>query len=237
MQTALHTIYPPECLACGCLVENPFALCPACWAETPFILGASCEGCGVALPGGQASGMHLRCDGCRSAPPPWAAGRAVMEYHGIARKLVLGLKHGDRADVARASGPWLARVAGDLINPDTLILPVPLFRARLWRRRYNQSALLAQSLARARHVEVRVDGLKRIRATPSLDGKTKAERAELLQDAIIANPRQDLAGRDVMIVDDVMTSGATLRASAKAARMAGAAKVSVIVLARVGKGP
>lgn len=233
MQSALRAIYPPECLSCGAQVEQEFALCPACWAETPFILGAACDQCGVALPGQAALGEALHCDACRAAPPPWDHGRAVMAYAGIGRKLVLGLKHGDRTDVARAAGPWMARAAGDLIGPDTLILPVPLFRGRLWRRRYNQSALLAQALARVSGARVQVDGLKRTRATPSLDGKTRQERFDLLDAAITT--KQDLSGRDIMLVDDVMTSGATLSACADAARAAGAKKLSVMVLARVDK--
>lgn len=233
MQTVLRAIYPPECMACGCQVDNTFALCPSCWADTPFILGAACDLCGTPLPGQAEPGAKLRCDGCRANPPPWDKGRAVMSYHGIARKLVLGLKHGDRVDVARAAGPWLARAAADLVTPDTTIIPVPLFRARLWRRRYNQSALLAQALGRFTGTEVMLQGLLRIKTTPSLDGKSREERFALLQEVITANPRDDLSGRDVVLLDDVMTSGATLSACTHAARSAGAKKLSVIVLARV----
>ncbi|MEM9317684.1 MAG: ComF family protein [Pseudomonadota bacterium] len=237
MQIALRTVFPPECLSCGALVDQEFALCAPCWAETPFILGASCDHCGAALPGQAEPGAALICDDCRAIPRPWARGRAVLEYHGKARKLVLGLKHGDRADIARAAGPWLARAGADLIKPDTVIVPVPLYRGRLWRRRYNQSALLAQSLARVSGAEAMVDALARPRATPSLDGKRRDERFEILDGAIEVNAKRALAlvGRDVLLVDDVMTSGATLAACARALIAAQVANVFVIVLARVSK--
>jgi len=237
LQTALRTVFPPECLACSAQVEKEFALCPSCWAQTPFILGASCDLCGVALPGHSDQGEELICDECLKTPRPWDHGRAVFAYDGAARRLVLGLKHGDRTDIARAAGPWMARAAGTLCDEDTLIVPVPLFRARLWRRRYNQSALLAQSLAAMSGAEVMVDALVRHRATPSLDGKSRSERHALLNGAIRANPRRDLHGRAMLLVDDVMTTGATLSESTGALRDAGAANVSVLVLARAGKEP
>ncbi len=235
MQTALRAVFPPECLACGVQVDQEFALCPDCWSETPFILGACCDLCGVALPGQAEAGATLHCDECRSVERPWDRGRSVFAYGGVARRLVLGLKHGDRTDIARAAGPWLARAGAALSRPDSVIVPVPLFRGRLWRRRYNQSALLAQSLVAVTGMEVMVDALRRIRATPSLDGKSRAERYALLQDAIVLAPHAELSGRHILLVDDVLTTGATVSAATDALRAAGAATVSIIVLARAAK--
>ena len=235
LQTAVRSVFPPECLSCGVLVEQEFALCPDCWSETPFILGAACDQCDVPLPGHAEPGETLVCDDCHARPRAWDHGRAVFSYGGTARRLVLGLKHGDRTDIARAAGPWLARAAGALCVADSLIVPVPLFHLRLWRRRYNQSALLARALAQAAGAELLVDGLIRIRATPSLDGKTRDERSALLAGAIQVNPRRDVAGRAVLLVDDVMTSGATLTAATEALHAANAKTVSVVVLARAGK--
>lgn len=235
MQTALRAVFPPECLACGLSVDQEFALCPDCWAQTPFVLGAACDLCGVGLPGQAQAGDALRCDDCRKTPRAWSQGRAVFHYEGVARRLVLGLKHGDRTEIAHAAGPWLARRAAQLCHEGALIVPIPLFRARLWRRRYNQSALLAQSLARVSGAQVMVDALIRTRATPTLNGKTRAERHGILDGAIAMHPKRQVAGRRVLLVDDVMTTGATLSAATEALRSAGAEKVSVLVLARAGK--
>lgn len=235
MQTMLRTVYPPECLSCGEMVDQEFALCPSCWEQTPFILGASCELCGGELPGQTEGADGLRCDDCRTIARPWDKGRAVMSYSGIARRLVLALKHGDRADIARAAGPWLARAAASVMDTTTVIVPVPLFRSRLWRRRYNQSALLAQALARQTGAETQLDALIRGLSTPSLDGKSRSDRFQILDGAIAARPGLDLSGRSALLIDDVMTTGATLAASTAALFQANAEKVSVLVLARVSK--
>lgn len=234
MQTALHAVFPPECLGCGTLVDSDFALCPGCWADTPFIHGTICDSCGTPLPGTATDGETLHCDGCRAAPRAWSQGRAVMEYGGVARRLVLGLKHSDRAEVARAAGPWLARQSVDILGPDSIIVPIPLHRWRLLRRRYNQSALLAHALARATDVDVAVDALERDRPTESLEGKSRSERTDILQSAIRphATRGSQLAGRDVVLIDDVLTSGATFEAATHAAFAAGAKNVSVMALAR-----
>lgn len=234
MQTALRAVYPPECLACAAQVDREFALCADCWSQTPFILGAACDACGMALPGHSSAGV-LHCDTCRQRPPLWDQGRAILSYGGIARQLVLGLKYGDRTDIARAAGPWFARALPSLDLDDPVLVPIPLFRGRLWRRRYNQSALLAQSIARVADIDILADALLRIRATPSLDGKSPAERHALLDGAIAPHPKRQVSGREVLLIDDVMTTGATLGAACNALRDAGAKKVSVMVLARAGK--
>lgn len=237
LQTALHAVFPPECLACGGSVGTDFALCGPCWSETPFIGGACCDLCGADLPGAAAADGTDRCDDCLQIARPWHRGRAVFRYGGVARRLVLGLKHGDRAEVARAAGPWMARAARGLLSPDTLIVPVPLHRWRLFHRRFNQSALLAQSLGRATGLEVAVDALTRPRPTASQDGLDRDGRFANLDGRIVPHPSRGavLAGRDVLLVDDVMTSGATFSAATGAALAAGAENVCVMALARVGK--
>jgi predicted amidophosphoribosyltransferase len=236
LQTVLHAVFPPECLNCGALVEGDFALCGTCWAATPFILGAACDLCGKALPGQTAEGERLVCDECHAIARPWEAGRAVMGYADVGRKLVLGLKHGDRAEVARAAGPWLARAASDLLADDPILVPIPLHRLRLAQRRYNQSALLALSMASVTGSQVEVQALHRVRATPAQDGRDREARFANLAGAIGPHPRQGktLTGRAVLLIDDVMTSGATFAAGAEACRMAGATHLRVLALARVG---
>jgi ComF family protein len=238
LQTVLRAVFPPECLNCGARVEDDFALCGACWTQTPFILGAACDLCGKALPGqAAAAGERLICDECHQIARPWDKGRAVMSYAEVGRKLVLGLKHGDRAEIARAAGPWLARAGADLLTDDPLLVPIPLHPLRLARRRYNQSALLALSMARATGLEVGLQALVRLRATSTQDGKDRDARFANLADAIAPHPRHGtaLGGRAVVLIDDVFTSGATFAAACEACRFAGASHLRVLALARVSR--
>jgi ComF family protein len=236
LQTLLHAVFPPECLNCGAQVEGDFALCGPCWSGTPFILGAACDLCGKGLPGQTAAGERLICEECHAIARPWERGRAVMGYADVGRKLVLGLKHGDRAEVARAAGPWLARAGADLLEGDAILVPIPLHPLRLARRRYNQSALLARSMARVTGSEVALQALRRVRATPTQDGRDRHARFVNLSEAIRPHPRfgRALTGRAVVLIDDVMTSGATFAAACEACRLAGAAHLRVLALARVG---
>ncbi|WP_322893219.1 MULTISPECIES: ComF family protein [unclassified Yoonia] len=236
MQSIIRAIYPAQCVACDTLTEVDNGLCGPCWRETQFIDGTICDTCGAPLPG-EGDGQRLTCDDCMVVARPWGRGRAVLVYAGIGRKLVLGLKHGDRTDLAQPAGIWMARLAQALIRPDTVIVPVPLHWARLLRRRYNQSALLAQSLARQIERPVCVDALLRPRKTASLEGHSRDARFAVLSGSISINPRQQaqIAGKPVLLVDDVMTSGATLAACAEVLLQAGATDVSMITLARVVK--
>lgn len=236
LQTLLHAVFPPECLNCGTRVDEDFALCGACWSATPFIFGAACDLCGKALPGQTAEGERLICEECHRIARPWEKGRAVMGYSDVARKLVLGLKHGDRAEVARAAGPWMARAGADLLTDDPVLVPVPLHPSRLVARRYNQSAQLAWSMASVTGSDVAIRALVRCRATPTQDGRDRFARFENLSDAIAPHLRfaAALKGRSVVVIDDVMTSGATFAAATEACQAAGAAHVRVMALARVG---
>ena len=168
---------------------------------------------------------------------PWSKGRAALLYSGNARRLVLSLKHGDRTDLARAAGPWLANVGQEIVRPDTLIIPIPLHRFRLIRRTYNQAAILAGQLAKISNLDILADGLLRSKKTAPLEGHTRDERFAAMQGAITVNPkyRHILKGRHIMLVDDVMTSGATFAAAAEACFAAGADDVCVLALARVAK--
>ncbi|MBV2359466.1 ComF family protein [Thalassococcus sp. CAU 1522] len=237
MQTLVQGLYPPRCLSCGGLVETDFGLCGACWRDTPFIAGLACDLCGVPLPGQSDRAEH--CDDCLTTARPWAHGRAALSYEGKGRRLVLALKHGDRHDIARPAARWMARLVRPLVAPDTVVVPVPLHLRRLLSRRYNQSALLAQALGGELECRVIADALERSVRTPSLDGKSREDRFATLADALRPNPRRAgaLAGHPVLIVDDVMTSGATLAAATEAALAAGASRVCVSVLARVAKRP
>ncbi|QXT40087.1 ComF family protein [Gymnodinialimonas ceratoperidinii] len=237
LQTMLHAVFPPECLNCSARVEDTFAICGSCWSDTPFILGASCDLCGTGLPGQSAPPDEaLICAECQRVPRAWDHARAVFAYDGVGRRLVLSLKHGDRTDIARAAGPWMARAAADLLADDPVLVPVPLHWTRLARRRFNQAALLAWSLARECEAEVAPMALLRLRPTPSQEGRSRDARFKNVEEAIIPHPRkaQVLEGRNVLLIDDVMTSGATFAIATEACRQAGAKNVSVLTLARVG---
>lgn len=236
VQSGLNALYPPRCLACGDVVEGDYGLCGACWRDTAFIGAGVCDSCGVPLPGAEATETQ-HCDGCMQHPPPWARGRAALLYRDTGRKLVLALKYGDRQEIAKPAGLWMANAIRGLVPDQALIAPVPLHWQRMIQRRYNQSALLAQALAAETGLAVCPDLFQRLRRTRRLDGMDREARFAMLKGAIRTHPRRRhrLAGRPVLIVDDVMTSGATLSAATLAAHAAGSGPVYVVTLARAGK--
>lgn len=236
IQTAVRLLYPPRCLTCGEMVEDDFALCGPCWRDTPFAAGLCCDACGMPLPGGRPGEVAL-CDDCMTRPRPWVRGRTAMVYDGNARRMVLALKHGDRQDLAAPAAHWMAEALRGVDTAGMLLAPVPLHRWRFLKRRYNQSALLAGALAKVLKEAHCPDLLVRLRRTPSLDGRSLPQRFAALEGAIAVPARHGarISGRRVLLVDDVMTSGATLTAAAEACLAAGAADVSVVTLARVSK--
>lgn len=237
MQTLVQMVYPPRCLSCGGLVETDFGLCGTCWRDTPFVSGLACDLCGVPLPGQSDHAEH--CDDCLRVARPWVQGRAALVYRDRGRRMVLALKHGDRQDIGHPAAKWMARVSRDMLRDNTLAVPVPLHVHRHLRRRFNQAALLAESLAAELGCDWCPDALERAKPTQSLDGKSREERFVALHGQIsVPDWRTPLVeGRPILIVDDVMTSGATLAACAEACLAAGATEVCVSVLARAAKEP
>ncbi len=232
----IDAIYPPQCAGCMTLTDAPHGLCPACWVETSFITGASCGRCGTPLPGTPEAG--LSCDACLTHPPAWDQGRAAALYDGTARRVILSLKHGDRLDLSRTLASWLARAGHDLIEGADIVAPVPIHWRRLIARKYNQSAELARQKAVCGDADYCPDLLHRLRHTRPHEGLDRQTRFENQRGSVEVHPRHHAAlrGRSVLLIDDVMTTGATLSACAKACQSAGAATVNVLVLARVARG-
>ena len=236
MQALLHVVYPPQCLTCDARVTTDFGLCADCWRDTTFVTGLTCTKCGTPLPG-EDNAVEVLCDDCLLIARPWGQGRAALMYQGNGRKLVLALKHGDRIDLARPAARWMARAAQPIISPGMLVAPVPLHWLRLIKRRYNQAALLSAGIAKLAGLDHCPDLLQRRRNTGSQDGLTRDDRFANMTAALTAHPRRTrlIEGRHILLVDDVMTSGATLASAAEACIAAGASGISVLVMARVAK--
>jgi len=236
LQALLHIAYPPQCISCGARVTSDFGLCGDCWRDTPFITGLVCNHCGVPLPGEEADAPVL-CDDCLTIARPWRAGRAALLYHENGRKLVLALKHADRLEIAHPAAAWMTKAAQPLLVPDMLVAPVPLHWWRLVQRRYNQAAVLSARIARLAGLSHCPDLLQRPRNTGSQEGRSRDGRFANMSGALTLHRRRAarVQGRHVLLVDDVMTSGATLAAAAEACLAAGASDISVLVMARVAK--
>jgi len=228
----LDTIYPPRCLTCTEPTEQGASLCAECWANTTFISGAICDVCGTPLPG-ETDGK-IKCDSCILDRPTWDTGRAAVIYAGGGRRVVLGLKHGDRLDMAKPLAEWMARSGGVLLERTDVIVPVPLHWRRLFKRRFNQSAELAQHLSAISYVPCIPDLLVRDKSTPTQDGLTKEERHENQRGVFSVHRRREVP-KNILLIDDVMTTGATLSACADTLRAAGAERIDALVLARVAR--
>ena len=235
MKTLATLLYPPQCLNCDVYIDADYGLCPTCWAQTDFVIDHPCDACGRPLMGEAREGDL--CDDCLVVSRVWSKGRAVMQYAGVGRSLVLSFKHGDRTDLAPVLGAWLAKSAAPLIDNGTLIAPVPLHWVRLLRRRYNQSLLLSHEVAKRTGAQHVCNLLTRAKRTRSLDGLNALARRDVVNNALKITPKHAhvLKGRPVLLVDDVMTTGATLNACAQVCRDAGASRVDVVVLARVAR--
>ena len=228
----VNVALPQLCATCREPVDGA-GLCPACWSKLSFIAPPYCERLGIPFPFDGGPGL-LSMEAIAD-PPAYRRARAAVRYDDIARKLVHALKYGDRLDLAPLMGRWMANAGRELLADADAIVPVPLHWRRQWARRFNQSALLAEIIAKAAGRAVAHRALKRVKATPQQVGLDKSGRAQNVQGAfrMSGEGKAEVAGRNLVLVDDVLTSGATVDACARALLRGGAASVDVLVFARV----
>ena len=232
-RTAADIALPPQCLACDLPTGAHGGLCPSCWTKLRLIEKPYCARLGIPF-------AYDLGEGALSAeaiadPPPFDRCRAVAIFDETARALVHGLKYRDRLDLAAWMAGWMRRAGGELIAEADVIVPVPLHRRRLWWRRFNQSAALAGALARQSGKPFAPLALARIRMTEQQVGLTLSQRDRNVRGAfrVPLERKGEIAGKRVLLVDDVYTTGATVKAATRALTRAGAAAVDVLTFARV----
>jgi ComF family protein len=229
---ALDIALPTLCVACREPVSGD-GVCAKCWAKLSFIAPPYCPRLGIPFvydPGPELLSMEAIAN-----PPAYQRARAAVRYDDVARTLVHALKYQDRTDLAPAMGRWMARAGLELLGEADALVPVPLHWRRGWSRRYNQSGALARVIERQAGVKLVSGALRRVRPTQQQIGLSRTERASNVQGAFQVAPdrKADIAGRRVILIDDVLTSGATADACARALLRAKAAQVDVLVFARV----
>ena len=227
------TILPPTCLACRVPIGVAGGLCPACWSRAGFIERPYCERLGTPFPVDY--GGALVSPAALADPPAYAQARAAARYSDVVRDLVHQMKYGDRMDLVPSLAGWMTRAGGELLPDADVLVPVPLHWRRLWQRRFNQSSALAHAIAKRSKVAVDDLMLVRARATQPQFGLPRERRAENVQGAFRVPQEKRLAvkGKKLILIDDVLTTGATVDACTKALIRAGALRVDVLVLARV----
>ncbi len=230
---SLDVVFPPLCLGCQALLFDHDALCPACWRQIDFIRPPLCDRLGIPLP--YDIGGVMISAAAVAHPPPYERARAVASYDGLIRKLIHDFKFRDTHDVRRLFGRWMCEAGCELIAAADCIVPVPLARFRLLSRRFNQAQLLAAEIGRRSGKPVYGQGITKIKPTIRQLGLTRLERQRNVAGAFAVAPKAapQIAGKSVLLIDDVITTGATVSAAAKALKKAGACRVDVLALALV----
>jgi ComF family protein len=229
----LGVIYPPTCIGCGGATGEPHTLCARCWSDIRFIERPYCERLGT--PFAVDLGIPLLSPAAIADPPVFERARAVARYDDVARTLVHRLKYGDRLELARALGAMMARAGAELLPAADVIVPVPLHQRRLWWRRFNQAMALAAEIGKTSGVPCDPFLLARVKATKPQVGLSKTQRGENLQGAfrVPSEAKPRLHGKRVLLVDDVLTTGATANAASRALLRGGARAVDMLAFARV----
>jgi ComF family protein len=237
LQPVSDIVVPPVCLACHARIDGQDGLCGICWSRISFISRPLCDRLGIPLPFGSEMGGPMISAAAAADPPVWSRARAVAVYEGegVVARLIYGMKYADRHDPRRMFGRWLNVAGRELLSDADVIVPVPLSRRRLIQRQFNQSALLAREVSRLSGVAWSSNALVKIRHTKPQVVLSGTARRENLRGAFAVPERWrgDVAGRRVVLLDDVITTGATMEASARALLAAGAARVDVLAIALV----
>ncbi len=233
LSAAVDAVLPPRCVVTGGVVDRQGMIDPQVWRDLSFISDPVCDCCG--FPFEFDVGPGSLCVSCLSSRPVYASARAALVYNDLSRNLILRFKYADQTHAAHAFIPWLKRVGGDMLGRADYIVPVPLHSFRLLRRRYNQAALIAQTLGKSCELPYLPQALKRQRPTPSQGKMDYKDRQKNVRNAFSVLPRYEscLQGKTIVLVDDVYTTGATVKECTKALLKAGAKEVHVLAVVRV----
>jgi len=235
---ALDTILPPRCVVTGEMVDRQGMISPSAWAELDFINNPLCDKCGVPF-GFEVDGIDgedgTQCLQCLDYPPPYDTARAALKYNDQSRNMILGFKHADQTHNALAFVPWLKMAGAGMLEDADFIVPVPLHRWRLMKRRYNQASIIAHYLSKQVQVPVLHEGLLRTRSTATQGHLNFEQRRKNVRKAFMVNEKYvaEIKGKNIVLIDDVYTTGSTVKECTKALKKADAKSIHILTLARV----